>query len=282
MSATPLHVTRHAVRDPLLRRLIKYIWIMTSSERVEIDSRMLPVTNTDLVFSQGNTVAYAADGLQPVSAGACHLLGIHTHSHRVHQVGTLAVLGVSFFPAGAFPFLGIPMLEFGNRATALELMHKELAERLEQGLSDSPDTTGKLTRVEMELRRVLDPRLMPPEALHWIALKLANPSESATVESVCNDCGVHIRTAERWFRKYIGIGPKQFHRISRFQKAAGDLLRGNAKNLTLVAHDRYFADQSHFVREFSSFAGASPLAFLSAADSVQASLGIRQQISTGR
>jgi len=276
MSATPLHVTRYAIRDPLLRRLIKYIWIMTSNERVEVDSRMLPVANTDLVFSKGSPATYVADGSQPVTVGGCHFLGIHTHPHRVHQVGSLEVLGVSFLPAGAFPFFGTPMVEFSNRATSLKLMQIELADRLEQGLSESLSTNDKLRLVEMELMRALDRRLMPPEALHWIALRLAHPSESTTVESVCNDCGVHIRTAERWFRKYVGIGPKQFHRITRFQQAAGDLLHGNAKILTLVAHDRCFSDQSHFVREFASFAGASPSAFLAAADSMRASLTVKQ------
>ena len=122
MNAPPIRVRLYGIRDPVLRQFVKHIWIMTSNGTVLVDNRMLPVTNSDLVFSQRNSTTYVTEGASPVTVKACHVLGIHDHPHKVQQFGSLSVLGVSFRPAGAFPFFATPMLEFRNRATDVDLI----------------------------------------------------------------------------------------------------------------------------------------------------------------
>lgn len=272
MNAPSIQVRRYDIRDPLLRPFVKYIWIMSSDGTVFIDKRMLPVANIDLVFSRRDSTTYVTEGEAPTTVNNCHILGIHDHPHKVKQEGYLSVLGVSFRPAGAFPFFGIPMLEFRNRATEVDLVDKEFADRLHHGLSSVKSGNDMLGCVETELKRMLNQRLVPEERVPWIAGRLSDSRESTTVEAVCDECGVHIRTAERWFHKYIGIGPKQFQRISRFQQASNDLLYNRPPDLTTLAYNRGFFDQSHFIREFAAFAGAAPSTFLAAGDSMRAAL----------
>ncbi len=72
--------------------------------------------------------------------------------------------------------------------------------------------------------------------------------------------GVSTRTLERQFIKILGIPPKQFIRLVRFQNAVERLKEiSKFENLTDIAHNSGYFDQSHFIKDFKSLSGQSPL-----------------------
>ena len=69
------------------------------------------------------------------------------------------------------------------------------------------------------------------------------------------------RNFERKFREYVGISPKLFSRICRFQSSLKQLQESNYEKLSDIAFENNFSDQSHFIRTFKEFAGFSPNQF---------------------
>jgi len=69
------------------------------------------------------------------------------------------------------------------------------------------------------------------------------------------------RSIERRFTQHIGVSPKLFSQITRFQSSLLQLRSGKYETLSDVAFDNGYADQSHFIRSFKYFTGSSPLAF---------------------
>lgn len=59
----------------------------------------------------------------------------------------------------------------------------------------------------------------------------------------------------------IGISPKLFARISRFQESLYQLRAGKYDKLSDVAYENEYFDQSYFIRVFKEFTGFSPLQF---------------------
>lgn len=55
--------------------------------------------------------------------------------------------------------------------------------------------------------------------------------------------------------------PKKYLRILRFEKTIEMLNNVNGINLSGIAYDFGYADQSHFNKEFKDFSGFSPQAF---------------------
>jgi AraC-like DNA-binding protein len=70
------------------------------------------------------------------------------------------------------------------------------------------------------------------------------------------------RTLQRLFKKYIGISPVQFRRLSQFQDAFQQLRKNEYDKLSDIAFEHGYADQSHFTRSFREFINLSPNEYL--------------------
>ena len=60
------------------------------------------------------------------------------------------------------------------------------------------------------------------------------------------------------FKRQVGIPPKEFLRVMRFQKAITRIEENRKIDWSSVAIDGGFYDQSHFIAEFKAFSGFTP------------------------
>lgn len=82
------------------------------------------------------------------------------------------------------------------------------------------------------------------------------------VNELANLLGVSTRTLERKYFEILGVSPKQFIRLVRFQKTVEKLkMIHQFKTYTDIAYESGYSDQPHFIREFKSLSGMSPAFF---------------------
>ena len=70
------------------------------------------------------------------------------------------------------------------------------------------------------------------------------------------------RQLQRRFKKQVGVPLKRYERISRFELALNRLATVDYSELTSIAFELGYTDQSHFIKEFQEFAGMSPYNFV--------------------
>lgn len=70
--------------------------------------------------------------------------------------------------------------------------------------------------------------------------------------------GYTSRYIDRIFQQYIGMSPKMFARIVRFQNAINHLDHDNQISFSELAADHGYYDQPQFIRDFKTFAGTTP------------------------
>jgi AraC-like DNA-binding protein len=88
-----------------------------------------------------------------------------------------------------------------------------------------------------------------------------------TIKMLSKQYGWSDKKTERLFLKYVGFTPIQFIKIIRFRKSVEKLF-GNYENLTNLAYESGFYDQSHFIREFYRYAGDKPSDFLKGSNNI--------------
>jgi transcriptional regulator GlxA family with amidase domain len=77
------------------------------------------------------------------------------------------------------------------------------------------------------------------------------------VSAIARVAGVGERQLENLFKKYIGLSPKFYSRIIRFNYIFS-LVRENHQSWSGLAYEASFFDQSHFIRNFRDFTGENP------------------------
>jgi transcriptional regulator GlxA family with amidase domain len=128
---------------------------------------------------------------------------------------------------------------------------RELAEALEVGGTDDARVAHALFTAA---RRVLRPP--GPNALPSICRRARAHPGSVSVEALARDAGVSVRTLERHFLTHVGLSPKRWLRILRFQRVVGEGDPG--PDLLGRALRAGYYDQAHFLRDFREFAGTTP------------------------
>lgn len=87
-------------------------------------------------------------------------------------------------------------------------------------------------------------------------------SAGNSLDKIQSELNLSERSLERIFKADIGISPKLFFRINRFQTSLSYIRQQSFKSLAEVAYNHLYADQSHYIREFKEFAGTTPKQFL--------------------
>lgn len=185
--------------------------------------------------------------------------GAYSAAFVIDSMQHAAMMGVHFRPAGAFAVLGVPSGELTDAHADLAALWgdgaaRELRERL---------CTAIAHRARFHyLERVLIERLATNARLHP-AVPLAldgfgSNGSGSPVRDVVRRTGLSHRRFLTVFRSAVGLAPKEFCRILRFQHVHALAQRTGRINWTQLALTCGFCDQSHLVNEFRRLSGVTP------------------------
>ncbi len=172
---------------------------------------------------------------------------------------------VVFRPGGAYPFFGVPVDRLADRYVALDDLWGPSGARLQEQLLAAADLGHDVAEV---VRRALVDRLRttPFEPASAMAARaavglLARGEHS--VAEVAGELGLSERHLRRAFQATVGVTPKTFARIARFQRALA-LGRTAPGRWNEVALSTGYFDQAHLIAEFQRLARVLPSAFAAA------------------
>lgn len=103
------------------------------------------------------------------------------------------------------------------------------------------------------------------------AIRASGPG--ASVEEIADQTSVSVRTLQRAFVEYVGVGPKWVLRRYRVQEASERIASGDHEGLLSLAHDLGYFDQAHLARDFRVETGFSPRAYERAIRSLSGASG---------
>jgi AraC-like DNA-binding protein len=230
--------------DPRLDRFVERVSFSAdpAGERAQ-PIRVVPDGRIDLL------VSVAAGG-----EGRADLFGLKTVAIFAANPEPVRNVALGLRPGVAFALFGAPADELTDRTLAAdELFGAGFTARLLE--APGTDARGRL------LEQALVARLPAAEArLEAFGTRAAGVIERAhgqlRIAELASALGVGERRLERAFRAHIGVSPKTFARIARFNAAWRALERGG--RAVEVALDRGYFDQPHLVRDFVAFACDSP------------------------
>jgi AraC-like DNA-binding protein len=81
---------------------------------------------------------------------------------------------------------------------------------------------------------------------------------TARIDDLAFHTSLSVRQYERRFAEEMGLSPKLFARITRFQMALDAKRRAPASSWLSIAHEHGYFDQMHMIRDFQNLGGDTP------------------------
>jgi AraC-like DNA-binding protein len=180
---------------------------------------------------------------------------LHSGIITVRPNGPLGAVIVRLRPEAAARVLGERMQDFSGAKIGLgEIFRARDMARLEEMAAEARSSAERLSQVSRFLMEHLQPRQLDPIVSRAALLLRRGPS--LRVRQLATELDVSERHLSRKFNAMFGMGPKQFARTARVEKALAARNRGLA--WAEIAYRCGFADQAHMIKDFQSVVGYSP------------------------
>jgi AraC-like DNA-binding protein len=232
-----------------LPRFIEDVRAVAPPPGQAVDVEWLPDGRTGLffrVFEGGRT-------------GDMWAAGPRTRAVFKSTTGLARTVTLRFKPGWSVPLLGVAASELTDRVVPLEdvwgRVGRELCGELLAARSRA-DVMDRFTRA-IALRGG-EPFETASGQLARRAVRLLEEGE-VRVESVADRLGVTARHLRRAFTENVGIGPKEFARTVRLQRAVR--LAATSCDWARIAADAGYYDQAHLIADFRQLVGLTPGAF---------------------
>lgn len=190
------------------------------------------------------------------------IIGPHTHRRAlIRMTGPIETFGVFFQPLALWQLFRIRISLLVNQAYAGEvLLGKDLRSLWEQMACAATFEHRVRLISEYLFRRLANISSEVP--IVSSALRILGSRGTSSVAQIAGFSCMSVRQFERRFLEQIGMAPKLFARIARYQLAMDSKIASPARSWLRIAHEFGYHDQMHMIKDFRSLSGASPNAIL--------------------
>ncbi len=237
---------------PALRPFVDRLWTRTVAEGAVPPLRILPDGCMDLLV----------DTTDPDNS---IVVGTMTRATVFEPRRAVRLVSVRFRPGCAAPFLSVAADELTDGTEGLAAIGiRWLAPAQIAAQADPREGVRALERAL--LARLT--RIAPPDRTVAYAVAALSGPAAPSIASVARQIGWTRQHFGRFFRQHVGVGPKQFARVARLQRAVDQLQRTQHGCLADAAVSLGYFDQAHMNRDFHELAGVSPRTMAAAGGSI--------------
>jgi AraC-like DNA-binding protein len=190
--------------------------------------------------------------------------GVATRPHSWTLPPATRLFGVRFVPGAALPLIAAPLgdLERDSWQPLDDLLGKA-ARELALRLAETARHDERLHLVDAFLLRRLADAPIDTRILRAVdAIKRS--AGTVAMGELGKTSGASPRNLARLFHEWIGLNPKRFARIVRFQSLLKRIDGLANPDWSALAIELGFFDQAHMIHDFSELAGLTPLEYLAA------------------
>jgi AraC-like DNA-binding protein len=189
--------------------------------------------------------------------------GPRSRSFVLDTAAQFSVAGAEFTAGGAPAFFDLPMREIANRHLALDAAWGPLAAQMRECKLHAPTAERRLDVLERILRARLARGRTRHGAVGYAVREFLSRPSVVRIGDVTGRIGLSHRRFLDLFTAEVGLTPKVFCRVQRFQRVVQQVHRLREIDWARVAVDAGYYDQAHFIRDFQAFSGVNPTTYAS-------------------
>lgn len=213
---------------------------------------------TDFINNPDNAVAYQVN---PSAGPECVFSGLLTsYKGTIVFKGHVKLLTIHFKPTGFYSMFGRSPVELtdklGNNSDLCSANILQFHEHLQEAKTD-PEIFQLAVSCMLSFLQRQRKIQSTPALLKVTEFLISNPGV-VSVEELASWSNMSLKTFERKFVEQVGISPKLFNRLQRFNQALDCKVNKPEASWTSICYYTGYYDQNHFIKDFSAFAGKPP------------------------
>jgi len=193
------------------------------------------------------------------------LYGHQNDFYDMEMTGNLSVFSIVFEPQGLMQFFKFPLHEICNLNVPLQYLIGQAGRDLEEKMSEAATFHQRVSIVEGYLLNLLKTNFAGFEfrRINHIVELIKKTCGNVNINQMASEACLSRKQFERIFAEHVGISPKQYLKIIRFQYALFQKQKNLNMNLLDLSYNCGYYDQSHFINDFKSLCGLTPKQYFS-------------------
>jgi AraC-like DNA-binding protein len=248
-----------------LREYIALITYYESRTAVHNIERLLPDGSVNILIDLTDTPKYIFDNDLLQEKQTCNrswVSGMHSNYISIGAAKNACMVVIRFLPGKSYPFLKLPIYELNNQVVDGDLIFGSRIHSLREAVGEMNSIEEKFQVVENWLQSIGRYQQNNEAIISYAVENINKYSSSLCLGDLAFKSGYSQKQFISIFKKHLGLSPKMYHRIVRFNKVLVEIETKNSIHWTKLCYDLNYHDQAHFIKEFRQFAGFNPNQFL--------------------
>ncbi|HSP89131.1 MAG TPA: AraC family transcriptional regulator [Ignavibacteriaceae bacterium] len=227
--------------------------------------RFLPDGNVQIIFDLTDYPKYIYDNdtLKEIqSVKKVWFSGFRTEPITIPSGKESEMIIVQFHKGKTSPFICEPMHALSNYVVDAELVLKNEILDLREQLVDAETIDQKFSLLENNFLKHYKESLKENPFVNFMVSRILSDSNQKSLKEISGIVGYSQKHSIKIFKDHVGVTPKEFLKIIRFQKAIAEIDQKRNINWASLASDCGFYDQSHFIADFKTFSGFTPVEYV--------------------
>ncbi|MDJ0754644.1 MAG: helix-turn-helix domain-containing protein [Ardenticatenaceae bacterium] len=233
-----------------LADFVELMWVQREFDRPHTLERVLPTGEM--------TLSINFDRREATIGGA------HTRPFVLNRGSMSSHIGVHFKPGGAFPFLPVPAADLQNELVSLDSLWGQAVFSWRDQLLEARLPTRQFRLMERLLLSLAPSAKNRHPAVEFAVDYLAATNGAQPLTYITDQIGLSSRRLRQLFADQVGLTPKVYGRVRRFQNALTIIGHNEQIDWADIALACGYFDQAHFAHEFRKFSGLTPTMYLAA------------------
>ena len=248
---------------PDFESFIKCYWTLkVPADPIAEKQRILPDGCVELIFTLGDDIKRYISEDHFIIQPRAMVLGQISEPFFIQPTGAVDTFAARFYPSGFAPFTEMSINDFANNETPItSVFEEQIAKNLADSIVNATSTEERIQIVEEFLSAQMRDADVIDSILKSTIDTILLTKGRVAINEILKDELPRRRQLERKFSQRVGISPKQLGKIIRLQETLKMLLNRSADNLTEIAYENEYFDQSHFIKDFKEFTGVNPKEF---------------------
>ena len=251
-----IHIPRH----PLDQFIEAFIYFERAEHAHTVD-RFLPNGDTEILIDFHDTPQHVYDNNSLKEIQACHRVwtsGVRTEPITIPSGNGATMMVISFRKGMAASFFPFPMSEISDCVVDADLVWGTDFAELRERLLETKDIDARFASLELFLLEKFGSRLNLNPCVAFAVDEMTARPDRLSIARMNEKIGYSQKHFADMFRRQVGVTPKAYLKVMRFQKAVRTIDATTDLDWGEIALSCGFYDQAHFIHDFKHFSGFTP------------------------